>query len=245
MSRQDQRRSLLLALGAFALILIIWQVPALSGILAPFRYFVTTIHELGHGIAALLSGGHFIQYEVYASGAGVATTAGGSRWLVLPAGYVGTALFGAALLYAANRTRRPQIVTGVLGVIFLLLTVFFARGLTAILAGLVTAAILSLLTWKGPRLLNTFLLNMLAMLTGLHAVLDLWGLVSNPGAGVIGPAGHTPNDAYAMAQAAGFIPAVGWALLWTLTALVLLGLAGYTTFWQPFRNGAKEPQSTP
>jgi hypothetical protein len=237
MSRFDRRRSLLLAFLAFVLVLIIWQVPDLSVILYPFRFFVTTIHELGHGMAALISGGHFLQYQVFESGAGVATTSGGSPWLVLPAGYVGTALFGAALLYLANRTKHTKGISVALGVLFLLLTALFARSLPAILAGVIIALVLIILGRRGNITVNTFTLNLLAIMTGLNAVLDLWALLRNPNLGVLGPNGGTPNDALAAAQTLGVLPEVGWALLWTLIALALLGLAAYYTFWRPIRDG--------
>ncbi|GAB4576298.1 MAG: hypothetical protein Kow0077_32040 [Anaerolineae bacterium] len=223
-------QSLGLTLAAFVLVMILWQIPALNGLLAPFRYFVTTVHELGHGLAAILSGGSFRAYQVYASGAGVATTASPSPWLVIPAGYVGTALFGAALLYLNNRTGRSRWLSAVLGGGFALMTLLFARNLTSLLAGALTAAVLLLLAWKGAPILNRFVLNVLAMLTGLHAVLDIRGLLGNLNADILARQGRVPNDAYAMAQAVGILPPAGWAILWMLIALALLGVSAYATF---------------
>ena len=225
----NRRTSLGLAALAFVLVLVLWQVPQLAPLLAPFRYFVTTVHELGHGLAAILSGGTFRAYEVYASGAGVATTASNARWLVIPAGYVGTALFGAGLLYLNNRLSRSKTIAVGLGVAFALLTLLFARNLTAILAGALTAAVLIGLGWKAPRLVVTFLLNMLAILTGLNAVLDIWGLINNLDSSVVSQLGNVPNDAYAMAEIA-ILPPAFWAFLWMATAVVLLGISAYFSF---------------
>jgi hypothetical protein len=236
MSKTERRRSLLLAALAFVIVMIVWQVPDLSTLLYPFRYFVTTIHELGHGIAAMISDGRFIRYEVFQSGAGVATTAGGSRLLVIPAGYVGTALFGASLLFLANRTRRTNIIAVALGIGFGLLTLLFARNVTAVVAGILTAAILFGLGWKAPLWLTTFVLNLLAILTGLNAVLDLWGLLRSLDSSVVTRLGNVSNDAYHMAQTAGVLPAAGWAVLWMLLAFMLLGTSVYWTFWRPFVN---------
>jgi hypothetical protein len=73
MAEQSARqRSLLLALIAFLVVLVIWQIPDLNGLLYPFRFFVTTVHELGHGLAAIVSGGYFVHYVVYPTGAGIA-----------------------------------------------------------------------------------------------------------------------------------------------------------------------------
>src|SRR5512136_1460932 len=110
-----RRRSLLLAVVAFLVVFVIWQIPDLNGLLYPFRLFVTTVHELGHGVAAIASGGYFVQYEVHPNGAGIALTGGGMRWLVVSAGYLGTAVFGAVLLYLTNRTRRAGALAVALG----------------------------------------------------------------------------------------------------------------------------------
>lgn len=237
MPRSERRRSLGLAISAFVLVLLIWQISELNVVLIPFRYFVTTIHELGHGLTALLTGGQFIRYEVYASGAGVATTAGGTRWLVTSAGYIFTAFFGAVLLFLTNRTRYTKAVAVGLGLGFALVTVLFARNLPALGAGFTTAAVLVLLGWRGPDWLVTFILNMLAFLTALNALLDIWGLFSSLNASVVTSLGDVPNDAYAMARQIPILPAGGWALLWLALAVGLLGLSAYFTFWRPIRDG--------
>ncbi|MFC1960038.1 M50 family metallopeptidase [Chloroflexota bacterium] len=237
MQLTERRRSLGLAIIAFVLVLLIWQISQLSVVLIPFRYFVTTIHELGHGLTALISGGQFIKYEVYPSGAGVATTAGGTRWLVTSAGYVFTAFFGAVLLFLVNRTRYTKAIAMGLGIGFAVVTVIFARNPTALGAGILTAGGLMLLGWKGPVWLVTLILNILAFLTALNALLDIWGLLNSLNTNVVLRLGNVPNDAYAMAQHIPILPAAGWALLWLLLALGLLGLSVYFTFWRPVRNG--------
>ncbi|MFN8375318.1 MAG: M50 family metallopeptidase [Anaerolineae bacterium] len=93
-----QRAVLLLPIAAL-IVFVLWNTPQLSGLLYPFRLFVTYVHEAGHGTMALLTGGRLLGFVVYADGSGVATTAGGARALILPAGYLGAALFGALLFF--------------------------------------------------------------------------------------------------------------------------------------------------
>ena len=116
---EDRRWSALgMAFGAFILVFFVWQFTDLNPILYPLRLLVTFVHETGHGLTAALTGGHFLRFVVYPNGSGVATTAGGSSFLVPQMGYLGAALFGAVLLYAANRVERVKIVAGALGVFF-------------------------------------------------------------------------------------------------------------------------------
>ncbi|MBI1878521.1 MAG: M50 family metallopeptidase [Chloroflexi bacterium] len=95
--------------------LIMAFVPGLGWLDYPFRLLLTMAHELGHGLAALLTGGEFVRFVIFPNGAGLAYTAGGWRWLIVPAGYVGVALFGAALIALGRSHRWSRIAMGVIG----------------------------------------------------------------------------------------------------------------------------------
>jgi len=55
--RQYRRRALLITLVAMIIVYILWNVPDLRVVLYPLNLFVTYIHEAGHSLAALLTGG--------------------------------------------------------------------------------------------------------------------------------------------------------------------------------------------
>ncbi len=129
---------LFLAGSAFVVVFILWQISAWTNILYPFRLFVTYVHEAGHGLTAILTGGRWDHFQVFDNGAGVAYTAGGSRFLVLQMGYLGAALFGSILLYAANRAQRVDVVAAVVGLIFAVCALFFTgNGLLTLVIGVV------------------------------------------------------------------------------------------------------------
>src|ERR1041385_2016239 len=94
----NRAESLIFAFLAFALVVLLWQGSSNNGVMYPFRLLVTFVHESGHGLAALVTGGRFDSFVVYENGSGEALTAGGNPLLILPMGYLGAALFGAALL---------------------------------------------------------------------------------------------------------------------------------------------------
>jgi len=122
----SQRRELALAAAAFVVALVLWQVQELYLLMVPFRLFVTMIHELAHGLAAELTGGDFLRFEVTSHGAGLAYTRGGSPFVIIQAGYLGTALFGAGLLLLTYRTPRPGRVAVGVGVFLAILTLAYA-----------------------------------------------------------------------------------------------------------------------
>lgn len=191
---------------------------------------ITLVHELGHGLAALLTGGAFLRFVVFPDGSGVAYTAGGLRLLIIPAGYVGVALVGAALIALGRGRRASQIALGAVGAALALLTLRYALptvfsaqllgGLLTLLAGLSLGGLLLLAAWRAGAAWAMFLINLLAFHLGLSAFGDLWmlfGITTTIGLGA-------RSDAAAMAELT-FIPAPLWALLWAATAAAALGWA--------------------
>ena len=68
------------------------------------------------------------------------------------------------------------------------------------------------------------MLDILAILTGLNAVLDLVGLIGFSNATI----GSVRNDAAAFsAEITPIIPPVIWAIVWALLAIIMLGAAVY------------------
>lgn len=122
---QSSTTELLLPLGAFLIALFLRLWGRTRRLLWPLSLFAVLIHELCHGLAALVSGGHFDRFQMESDG-GVAFTRGGQRWLIIPAGYVGTAIFGAGLLFLTNSVKEPGLVAIGLGVVFALLTLAFS-----------------------------------------------------------------------------------------------------------------------
>ena len=58
-----------------ALVISLYYIPYGDYILYPMMLVYTFVHEMGHGIAAMLTGGDFIKFEMWLDGSGVATNA--------------------------------------------------------------------------------------------------------------------------------------------------------------------------
>lgn len=223
LARRDARRLLLLALAVGAALL--W-VPWLALLAFPFRMLSTLVHELAHGLAALVTGGAFLRFLLYPDGSGLAVTAGGWRLLVIPAGYLGLALFASALVLLGRFPRAARRALAVLGV---LVTIFSLRfGLPAVLAGDLGAGFLAVaagVAWGAVLIVVPlragdrwvcFAVLLLAAVAGLTAASDLFTLLGLSGLSA-GPA----TDARAMAELT-YVPALAWALLWAVAALALM-----------------------
>ncbi len=253
--QHDRRGTLFITALSLIFALLLWNARSVDALLAqgalvpdsfsltaityPVRLFVTFVHEAGHALAALLTGGQVQSFTVSPDGSGYAVTAGGNMSLILPAGYLGAALFGALLFLLSSRA--PSITRALsllLGIGFIALTVLFARpdasgNMTALIVGVGYGVALALLGWLAPQGINVFLLNTLAILTGLNAVFDLVHLVGNAD---IGNAGVV-NDAAAFSQnVAPLLPPSVIALLWAAIAIGMMGAAMYFGLLKPARS---------
>ncbi len=220
-----RQRALVVAVIAFVVALVLWNVPQLDFILYPIRLFVTFVHEAGHALAAILTGGRVANLIVSPDTSGVTYTLGGNQLIILPAGYLGTALFGALLFYIANTVPFPRTIALLLAIFVAAVTLLFTSFLaTAWLVGLGMALVLLALWRFADRGVNLLVLDVLAILTGLNVVLDLFALVSNPGASMR----DAVNDAAAFTRdVTPLIPPIVWAVVWSVIAIVLLLLAVY------------------
>ena len=211
----------------------------------PLRLLTTLVHELSHGLAALLTGGIFARFVVFPDGSGLAYTAGGLRLLIIPAGYVGVAVAAAGLIVLGRGRRGSRVALGVLGAALALLTLRYALptllttqaigGLLTLSAGVGLGGLLLLAALRLGEAWSIFLLNLIAAHLALSALGDLWGLF-----GVTTAAGvQTPSDAASMARLT-FIPAPLWAMVWAAVAAAIVGWAVWRTWLRPGRGVRRE-----
>jgi len=214
---------LLYVVIAAVLALVLSHLPVLDVLIYPFKLFGTFVHEWSHALVALATGGHVVALQINPDLSGEEWSAGGMGLLIDSAGYIGVAVAGSALLLAplrwANRT-----LTGIGAAALLLplasavlqganftLTTWFWSAVFAAVALVVGARA----TPRLARLFQQFLAVELC-LTALDALRQLIWLALN--------APRATTDATIAAAATG-IPAPLWAVVWSIVALIAIGLA--------------------
>src|SRR5205807_4239437 len=90
-SRPQGSRWLLAAASIVSIAL--WYIPGAALVLYPVRLFVTFIHEGGHAVMTLITGGAVAGMAIHGDGSGVTYSAGGIPSLVYMAGYIGATAF--------------------------------------------------------------------------------------------------------------------------------------------------------
>lgn len=221
-----RRRELFVVLGLALFLVIFGRLPVLETLFYPFRLFGTFVHEIGHGLAAILTGGQFQRFAVNPNLSGSALSVGGIAPLVASAGYVGSAIFGGLLAILSARGVPARRVLFWLGVVLGVLCLLFVRNLFGIVGGLALAAGLVFAGRKLGALWADGLLLLLAVQMMLGSVGSLFDLLQ------LSVFSGTTTDAAIMAQATG-VPALFWALLWTAISGVILFFALRIAYRRP------------
>ena len=227
-SQSEIKNSFKLLLISSAVIVAVWLIPYAEILVLPFKLFVTIIHEAGHALAALATFGDVNRISIDWVGNGVTETRGGLRFIVSSAGYVGTTIYGSALLLLLRSARYVRAAAMGTATLLLVITAFFAGNFPMWLVGLFFAVALLFVGIKCSIAVTHFFMSFLAVQSLLNALQDLRVLLY---LSMFEPSTHT--DAQNMATATnGFLPAIIWAVLWALIALVILGF----TLFQYYRS---------
>lgn len=192
--------------------LALWQWEAAW--MFPLRVLMTLIHEFGHGLAALLTGGSIDRITVEPGLGGLCYTRGGWRWVILPSGYLGSMAAGCAMILAASRSRYDRFFSLAMGACVLAATLLFVRSRVGFGYGLLTGAALASSGWWLSEEFNDFLLCFLGTMSCLSAVFGLKYLASYNG----------NNDALMFSHEIFPLPALVWAVLWAALAVLCWGV---------------------
>ena len=204
----DGRAAALLA-ALMVVVVALWDTP----VVYPLRILVVFFHEMCHGLMAIVTGGSIVEIQVVAQEGGLALTQGGSRFLTLSAGYLGSLVVGGVILIIAARTHFDRPLSVVLGVILGAVTLFLVRPFIGFgfWFGLAAAAVLVLAGLKLPEQVNDILLRVVGLTSCLYAVLDIKSdVLDRP---------QLQSDA-AMLGDLTHLPTLLWGVVWFLTALV-------------------------
>lgn len=192
-------------------------------LLYPVKLFVVALHELSHGLMAILVGGKIdriqIDYRIggYCSYFLPASAGFVSKSLVAAAGYLGSMVWGAVIFILASRTQRDRLITLIIGFIMLILSLFVIK--TGELFGILfcfafAAFLFASYKWLPQGFHDTFL-KFLGLTSCLYVLIDIKeDLIDRSGIG-------SDADAIAGMLKAPFL-SIPLGIIWIILALVVL-----------------------
>jgi hypothetical protein len=196
----------------FGVLWFLWDTP----VVYPLKIFVVLLHEVSHALAAVVTGGSLERIVLDPNQGGATYTLGGSRFITLSAGYLGSLAWGGLMTEAARARRIPALwVNGLIGGLVVALTVLFVRSTFGVVFGVAFGLALMAAAGKLSATLNRGLLLTLGLTSSLYAILDIKSdILDRP---------HLQSDAYMLAELTG-IPTLAWGALWIMLALGVTAL---------------------
>ena len=200
------RFHLLCTLVAVAL----WKTPFIY----PFRLFMVVVHEVCHAAAALMTGGEVLEMRTALDESGHTLTRGGVFPAISAAGYVGSAMLGALLIYTGIHPRVQRVVLAGIGAATMGMTMWYTplRGMDfylGIFGGLILLST-AIKSRRASTAASTWLGIMLCLYSLHDFRTDLWMYPELTDAGILARAWGVPVLAYPI------------ALTWVLVSLALM-----------------------
>lgn len=215
---------LAITLAISVALLLMWD----SVLLTPLKVLVVYFHEASHAIAVVLTGGEVIHLKLYPGQGGEVMSRGGSRFIILSAGYLGSLLIGAVLFLLAAHSRYDRVWTGALALGILVLTLLYVRQLYALGFALAAVAAFGALAWWGSHRVNDIALRIVGLTSIGYVPLDIYSdTLARP---------HLYSDARMLAMTVGGTTQM-WGLIWLAASVVIAGLCIWMSL--PRRRGAR------
>jgi len=203
-------------------ILICMNIPIIKWILYPFTIFSTWIHELCHGLSAIVVGGSISKIMIYPDTSGLAYTAANlnRRGFIASAGYQGTAVIGCLLLLFRRTKRGPRTGTMIIALLMIISCCAWIRNIFGFVFIFCFGLILLGIAWKLPSCYMRDVYIVLAVTCSLNAITSIHDLFGS-NYQINGSTSDTVStDAHTMSDVVGGSYLV-WAILWLFLALLL------------------------
>jgi hypothetical protein len=131
-------------------------------------------HEMSHALATILTGGIVQEMAVTLLQGGHVLSTGGSRFIILNAGYLGSLILGAIIYLLARHTRWDRTISALLGLIILVISLFFVRNFFGFFFGIASGLVLLWLARYSSEKINDILLRVVGLTSMIYVPLDIF-----------------------------------------------------------------------
>jgi len=197
-------------------------------VLWPFKMLVIAFHEFGHAITACCTGGKVVSIELDPHEGGVTHMKGGKSFITLPAGYLGSSIIGALLIFCGFDIVASKVCSFVLAGCFLLILWWARRDWLTIVTILLAVGLLVACWFIDHAEALRFVVLFIGVMSSLYSVWDICDdLILRK---------VNSSDASVFAKRYGGSSQC-WGVIWSIISIVVMVcgiLAGIAVFPQSF-----------
>ncbi|KAJ8292994.1 Nicotinamide riboside kinase [Rhodotorula toruloides] len=221
----DTQKVTLGVIAAYAVVItVLWNLPVVRWVLWPWKMLTIAFHEFGHAATGCCTGAKVKSIELDPREGGVTMMAGGVGWITLPAGYLGSSLIGAVLIFCGFNVVASKIASLVVGVCFLITLWWSRRDWLSILTILVATGLIVAFWFIAHGEALRYYMLWLGTMSGLYSIYDICDdLIFRK---------VNESDASVFARRYGGSP-VCWGVIWGIVSLLFMAIgiiAGLAAF---------------
>ena len=231
-------RSAILIAAAVLFVTSNW-IPFGRQLLYPLTLFTTWVHEMGHGLTAVVLGGHFDHLEIFSNAGGLAYAYASPGWpmaLVSAGGLLAPPLVGALILAIVHGPRRGRACLGFFAAALVVSMIIYVRTPVGIASMTVVALALGYAAWRADPEHRVILSQVLAVVLALDTVTRMIAYAFMSHVNLNGS--DDRSDAGSIADNLGG-PLFVWGLVITILALAMLGAGLWWAWRRPARSVAQ------
>jgi len=219
---KNRSRPLVLLLLAALVFFVLSRIPFGNYIQWPFVIITTFIHEMGHGLTAIILGGELVKVEIYQNASGVAWTRvlpGWQQAAVAAGGLLAPSIAGSVFILAGRTPRASSLVFIFLSVFILISCLIWVRSFFGLAVLIPVSLIFIWIARRKDSGLDQFFIQFM----GVHMLVDtftrtlpyIFSSTANAG----GRENHSDSSAIAEHLVGGHFL---WACIIALSALFIL-----------------------
>ncbi|MBL4786706.1 MAG: M50 family metallopeptidase [Cohaesibacteraceae bacterium] len=198
-------------------ILLFWQ----SVLITPLKILVVFFHEFSHALMAWATGGSVSEFVLVAHQGGHIVSRGGSAFLIMSAGYLGSLLWGVVLYQAARRTSFDRYFLGGIGGALVAIAALYGLGQYLMWFGFAMGGVFIAISIFLPNVVSDVILRIVGLVSMAYVPLDILSDTITRST--------MTSDAYNLGQKY-FGGAMFWGGLWLVISVIVIGFVLRRTF---------------
>lgn len=215
--KQKQIIELTVLLVMVIVSIIIWD----SIIIYPIKLMTVLLHEISHGLAAVVSGGSIISLDINTELSGSCIVEGGNSIIIASSGYLGSLMFGLLFIYSSYNNKSSKWILISISIIIILFSINTSNNFSLQIFSLLLVITLLIIYFFAPSIISKYLIIFIGIVSCLYVVVDIKNDLID--------SSNVSSDALVIANLTGINELV-WGLLWftiSIIGLVLVIRYGY------------------
>lgn len=229
----DSDRAKLFLVVSVVATFALYMIPSGRYIAYPLMLLSTLAHEMGHGVAALLTGNDFEQFQMWSDGSGVARWRGDpgrfARAFIAAGGLVGPAITSAFCFVLARRAKVARVTMGLVALALIVSMVLVVRNLFGFMFVGVLAAVFLGTAAKA----KAWAAQLSLLFLGTQLALSVFSRSDYLFTDVaVMQSGNMPSDVATMAEQL-FLPYWFWGAVCGLFSVLVMAVGVWSFFREP------------